>query len=288
MAASPDVHGRAQRLVARPLRRRECEAALALLAGRARDDLFLIDLVRQLPAPSDAIVEIVGAWRGATLVGVAAVRPTLVLQSDLEPAVLEVLLGPLSDVASGLVRCDAAQAGALWSRLGVLGRRAIVDRREQTLVLERAALREAALPAGVTVRRAAADDLAPLVESARASLREEGRPDPFLGDPKGFKRWVAARVGRARIAELAGRVVWVGYADVQLAEGHLLQGIYTWPGQRRRGIAAAGVSALCRAAFDAGAEHVQLSVVEGNVAARALYARLGFVPHAALRTILFA
>lgn len=288
MAASPDVHGRAQRLVARPLRRRECAGALALLAGRARDDLFLIDLVRQLPAPSDAIVEVVGAWRGATLVGVAALRPTLVVQSDLEPDVLEVLLGPLSDVASGLIRSDAAQASALWSRLGVLGRRAIVDRREQTLVLERTRVRDVALPEGIAVRRATTDDLAPLIESARASLREEGRPDPFLGDPKGFKRWVAARVGRARIAELSGRVVWVGYADVQLAEGHLLQGIYTWPGHRRRGIAAAGVAALCRAAFESGAEHVQLSVVEGNFGARALYAQLGFLPHATLRTILFA
>jgi predicted GNAT family acetyltransferase len=74
---------------------------------------------------------------------------------------------------------------------------------------------------------------------------------------------------------------------VRLREGHLLQGVYTWPAWRRRGIAAAGVASLCRAAFAAPAEHVQLSVVEGNAAASALYVRLGFEPHATLRTILF-
>ena len=37
----------------------------------------------------------------------------------------------------------------------------------------------------------------------------------------------------------------------------------------------------------AGAAHVQLSVVEGNIPARALYEHLGFRPHATLRTLLF-
>lgn len=288
MAAFPDAQGRTARVAVRPLRRRDCGAALALLAGRARDDLFLIDLVRQVAAPSEATVDVVAAWRGATLVGLAAVRPTLVLQTALEPPVLDALLVPLAEVASGLVRCDARRAGELWARLQVRGRRALVDRRETSLVLARGALPDVATPSGVTVRAAAPADLASLVEAARASLREEGRPDPFLGDPKGFRRWVAARVGRALLAERGGSVVWVGYADVRLAEGHLLQGVYTWPAERRRGVASAGVAALCRAAFDAGADHVQLSVVEGNAAARALYARLGFAPHATLRTILFA
>ena len=288
MAASPDAHGRTGRVVVRPLRRRDCEAALALLAATPRDDLFLLDLVRQVPAPSDVMVEVIGAWRGTTLVGLAALRPTLVLQTGLPPAVRDALMEPLAEVASGLVRCDAEQAAELWARLVVRGRRAIVDRRETSLVLEPAALRDVAAPAGVAIRSAAFADLAPLVEAARASLREEGRPDPFLGDPKGFRRWVAARVARARIAERDGAVVWVGYADVRLVEGHLLQGVYTWPAQRRRGIAAAGVAALCGAAFREGAAHVQLSVVEGNAAARDLYAKLGFRPHATLRTILFA
>jgi RimJ/RimL family protein N-acetyltransferase len=156
------------------------------------------------------------------------------------------------------------------------------------LVLVPADARLSDPPPGVRVRPATIGDLDPLVEAARASLREESRPDPFLGDPRGFRRWVASRLGRALVAERTGRVVWVGYADVQLVEGWLLQGVYTWPEVRRQGLAAAGVVALCRAAFRAGADHVQLSVVEGNAPALALYERLGFRRHATVRTLLFA
>ena len=99
--------------------------------------------------------------------------------------------------------------------------------------------------------------------------------------------WVRGRVARARVVELEGRVAMVGYADVQREEGWLLQGIYTWPDCRQRGLASFGVSELCHEAFAAGANHVQLAVVEGNTAARRLYEGLGFKPYAKLRTILF-
>ena len=289
MATAPEVQGRTGRVVVRPLRRRDREAAIERLRDRARDDLFLLDLVRQVDAgvSADVAAEVIGAWRGKNLVGVASLRPTLVLESRLEPPVLEALLGPLSDLGSGLVRSEVGAAAVLWERLAARGRRALVDRRETSLILARAALRATSPPRGGAIRAAGPADLEPLVAAARASLREEGRPDPFIGDPRGFRRWVAARLPRALLGEQAGEVVWVGYADVRLEEGWLLQGIYTWPAWRRRGLAAAGVTALCRNAFAAGAEHVQLSVVEGNVPAHSLYEHLGFRPHTTLRTLLF-
>ena len=289
MSTAPDTRGRSGRVIVRSLRSRDRDAALARLQGRGRDDLFLIDLVRQIGAgaSADAPAEVLGAWRGPELVGVASLRPTLVIESRIEPEVLEVLLGPLSDLGSGLVRSEAGATAALWARLAVRGRRALVDRRETSLVLEPADLRATAPAPDVAIRAAGAADLEPLVEAARASLREEGRPDPFIGDPRGFRRWVSARLPRALLATCAGEVVWVGYADVRIEEGWLLQGIYTWPEWRRRGLAAAGVTALCRSAFSARAQHVQLSVVEGNVPALALYESLGFRPHTTLRTLLF-
>jgi predicted GNAT family acetyltransferase len=92
---------------------------------------------------------------------------------------------------------------------------------------------------------------------------------------------------RARVVEVDGEVVCVGYPDVRLREGWLLQGIYCWPEHRRRAHATSVVSDLCRQAFAAGAEHVQLSVVEGNEAGRRLYEGLGFDATGKLRTILF-
>jgi len=137
-------------------------------------------------------------------------------------------------------------------------------------------------------RGALVEDLDWLVEAARESLREESRPDPFAGDARGFRRWVRGRVPRARVVEAAGRIVFAGYADVQRPEGWLLQGIYTRPESRRRGYGSLGVSDLCREAFASGADHVQLSVVDGNEPGRSLYERLGFEPFAKLRTILFS
>ena len=288
MATAPDTRTRSPRV--RTLRRRDCELALERLRPRARDDLFLMDVVRQVgvPAPAEVEAEVLGAWRGERLVGVASLRPTVVLEAGLEDDVLEALLGPIANLATGLVRSSVRCVGPLWTRLAERGRRAMVDRIEESLVLERAPLPLGEPPAGVRVRPATAADLEPLVEAARASLREEGRPDPFLGDPRGFRRWVGARLARALVAESGGRVAWVGYADVRLPEGWLLQGVYAWPEARRRGLAVAGVSALCREAFRSGADHVQLSVVAGNAAALGLYAKLGFRPHATLRTLLFA
>ena len=126
-----------------------------------------------------------------------------------------------------------------------------------------------------------------LVVAARESLREEGRPDPFSGDIRGFRRWVRGRVPRARVVEADGQVVFVGYADVQRPEGWLIQGVYTWPELRGRGLAKVGGSDLCRLAFAAGASHVQLAVVEGNAPGIAVYEKLGFRPVDRLRTILF-
>ena len=124
--------------------------------------------------------------------------------------------------------------------------------------------------------------------AARASLREEGRPDPFDGDPDGFRRWVRGRLHRAHVVEIDGRIGFVGYADVQRTDGWLIQGVYAWPELRRRGLAATGMTALVRQAERAGADHVQLAVIEGNEPAIALYESLGFVPFGRLRTILFS
>jgi predicted GNAT family acetyltransferase len=278
------------RIEARPLHVSERDAACARLAGRARHNLLLLDMadrVGALAAPGEMPSEVVVARRDGALVALAALRPSLVLEPEVEPGVLEAL-GPFLDaISAGLVKTALPAADALWQRISRGGRRrAVVDRIETAYAVEPAALRPVP-PGGVHVRPATRTDLDDLVSAARESLREEGRPDPFHGDPRGFRRWVRGRIPRALLVESGGRVVFVGYADVQRPEGWLIQGVYTWPEVRRRGFAAAGVAALCQQAFAAGAEHVQLAVVDGNEPGRRLYETLGFQPFAKLRTILF-
>lgn len=263
----------------------------ALLGRDPRGNLLLLDLAARmgLPAPPGEMrSELVGAFRGSELVGVAALRPTIVLDSRMEPEAVDALLPFVEGLEVGLVKSEGSRVERLWARLARRGRRRVwVDRFETAFAVDPQTASLAAVGAGRSVRPAGEGDLEPLVFAARESLREEERPDPFAGDARGFRRWVRGRVPRALLVETRGRVRFVGYADVRRSEGWLLQGIYTWPEVRRRGHAAAGTSSLCREAFHAGADHVQLAVVDGNDGARRLYEGLGFKPFGRLRTILF-
>lgn len=280
------------RLRVSPLRPRDRGDALRYLERAPRLNLVLIDLVLRLGGGArrgEPRPELLAAWRDGELVGMAALQPTLVLDAHADPAALEALVPAVASVGSGLVKSTPDVVDPLWRWLEDRGRRALLDRIETLFVLERGA--RAALPAphaSFEPRPARPDDLDALVVAARASLLEEQRPDPFRGDPVGFRRWVRTRLPRATVVAREGRVGFVGYADVQCPRGWLLQGIYTWPEVRRQGFARAGVGALCERAFEAGADHVQLAVVEGNEEAEGLYARLGFRRCARLRTLLFA
>jgi RimJ/RimL family protein N-acetyltransferase len=267
------------------------ETALHFLSRDAVANLFLLDLAARLgtpPAPGENRTKIVAAWRDDQIVGMAGLHPTVILDANADEEAVDAFIPYLEQIEVGLVKSLVPTVDRLWREFSARSsRRVIVDRIEIAYALHEGESKRIEPVAGESARRAANSDLDDLVVAARESLREEGRPDPFGGDSEGFRHWVRGRVARARVVEFAGRVAMVGYADVQRQEGWLLQGIYTWPNRRKRGLASFGVSELCHEAFAAGANHVQLAVVEGNAAAQRLYERLGFRPFAKLRTILF-
>ncbi|MBW2287361.1 MAG: GNAT family N-acetyltransferase [Deltaproteobacteria bacterium] len=278
-------------VIARRIKPEMRDEALALLELDPVGNLLLIDLVLRLaspPSPGEAATELLGAWRGDELLAVAALRPTLVF-SVAPPEVLEAFFPSLESIGIGLMKSSSDVIDTIWRHLARRRRRHVLLDRLETAYVVRASDADLSTSQGDAVTRAAFDaDLDALVVAARESLREEDRPDPFSGDVKGFKRWVQGRVERARVVERGGTIVCVGYADVRLTTGWLLQGVYCWPDVRRRGFATAGVTDLCREAFAAGADHVQLAVVDGNTAGVRLYERLGFKPIGKLRTVLFS
>jgi RimJ/RimL family protein N-acetyltransferase len=267
------------------------EAAVRYLSRDAVANLFLLDLAANLggrSVPGEPRTEIVAVWQNGEIVGMAGLHPTVILDANAGKEAVEAVLPYLKRIKVGLVKSPVPTVDLLWGQLSARrSRRVLVDRIEIAYVLYEGDWKPIEPAAAESVRHARDGDLDDLVVAARESLREEDRPDPFVGDAEGFRRWVRGRVARARVVEIDGRVAMVGYADVQRPEGWLLQGIYTWPDCRQRGLASFGVSELCREAFRAGADHVQLAVVEGNVAAQRLYECLGFTPFAKLRTILF-
>jgi ribosomal protein S18 acetylase RimI-like enzyme len=289
---APESRSAPSGLDARPLRRREREIAMQHLARDARANLFLLDLTERMgsrPPPGEMSTEVIGVWRGGEMVGVGGVRPSIVFDAAATRESVDATLPYLDDVGVGLVKSAPDVAGQVWEHLSQdRRRRVILDRCETSYEVRASTARLGDPRPGESVRTATISDLDDLVVAARESLQEEDRPDPFIGDPRGFRRWVRGRVSRARIVETGGSVVFVGYADVHRPEGWLIQGVYTWPERRRQGFARTGISQLCRDAFDAGADHVQLAVVEGNGPGRGLYEGLGFKPFAELRTILFS
>jgi GNAT superfamily N-acetyltransferase len=263
---------------------------LELLSARAERNLVLLDLVEGLavvPSSQDLVPQIHGVFDRRRLVGVAALRPSIVLSSEMSGEALDALLPFLRRVPSGLIKSESGLVEPVWKAFEAIGRRRLIDRIEISyrLVPERMVSVVPTLPG--FARPARLDDLDELVHAARASLWEEDRPDPADGDPAGFRRWVESRLGRARIVSEQGRMVFAAYADVRRREGWLIQGVYTWPEARRRGFARRGMDSLIREAFGMGAGHIQLAVVEGNEGASALYRNLGFEPFAELRTILY-
>ena len=268
---------------------RERAAVVEHLRKDLPANLLLLDLSDSLgrpPGPREMPPRVLALRRGNDLEAVASLRPSIALDSQMPPEAVEALLPHFEPLHSGLVKSAWHLVTPLWDSLAADGRKALVDRPESAFALRPEDFRSAPRPRGATTRVAVDSDLELLVVAARASLREEDRPDPFVGDPAGFRRWVRGRLHRARVVEVDGRVVFVGYADVRRAEGWLIQGVYTAPEMRRRGYAAAGMSALVEEAFGAGADHVQLAVVEGNEAAQRLYESLGFEAYARLRTVL--
>jgi len=282
--------GGSARVSARRLSHRERDAALDYLGVDIRSNLVLLDLVAAMGSTvgaGEVSPEVAGAWEGSELVGLASLRPSMTLDAQMGRDALMALVPYLSSVSTGLLKSAKPVVDLVWDELG-RQRRSLLDRIEIAYAIDSLqSLGDCAPPLGARFRRANVGDLGPLVSAARASLREESRPDPFTGDPVGFRRWVRSRAHRARVVEFEGQVVFVAYADVRRPEGWLIQGVYTWPQMRRRGFAAAGMAALVCEALEAGADHVQLAVVEGNAPATGLYEGLGLQRFSELRTILF-
>ena len=276
---------------ARFVTRKQSQEILAYLAKSPNENLILIDFVQEIARSwRDCGVQVVAAWDGDRVVGVASMRPSIATSAAMDESALKACLPLLMCVEMGLIKSSPEHAARIWDELRVRGRRALIDRREtaHVRVVDDSASIGDAPPPGVVLRKAVPEDLEALVEAARASLLEESRPDPFDGDMAGFRRWVAGRVERARLVEVDGHPVFVAYADVRQPDGWLVQGVYTWPQARRQGYARAGMNALLKEAQHHGAAHVQLAVVDGNDPASALYRSLGFTPEFDLRTILFS
>lgn len=192
------------------------------------------------------------------------------------PSLLRVLVGP------------RALLDPLWARLTTLGLGARLSRAQLVYAVERAAFTPATTP--LALQTATERHLEELVATSAAMAREEAQDDPYARNPTMFRERLRTRLLRGRdfVHLEAARVVWKGnVAAMSAACGGQLEGIYTVPSARRRGLGRAGTSSLTRWVLER-ASRASLLVNADNAAARALYEGLGFTRRLEHRTIFVA
>jgi N-acetylglutamate synthase len=155
-------------------------------------------------------------------------------------------------------------------------------------------LAEALLARGYELRGAPVSvetaDLAEVVarSSGDADLHENA-DDTWVALWAGTRSFDRLDVARQLLTGSPGRTVFARIHDIAVGRGVMHAGwlgitsMATLPAARRRGHARAIVHALARWGRDLGARRALLQVEETNVAARTLYAGVGFVPSHAYR-----
>jgi ribosomal protein S18 acetylase RimI-like enzyme len=133
------------------------------------------------------------------------------------------------------------------------------------------------------------DHLDQLVQASADMAREEAQDDPQGRNPGLFRERIRERMlrGRDLIHLEGGRLLFKSnVAAISRASGQV-EGIYTLPHARRRGLGTRGTSAVTRWVLSQ-AEQAFLLVNEDNTPARRLYERLGYREVMKSRTIFVA
>jgi predicted GNAT family acetyltransferase len=140
----------------------------------------------------------------------------------------------------------------------------------------------------VEVRRGGREDLDRLTVAAAAMHREEMGIDPLSLDPVGWRQRMATLVDRgwSYLWVEQGEIIFKTELSAWTPQAVQLQGVWTDPRARRRGVATAGLASVC-ATLLREVPICTLYVNAYNLPALGLYARLGFRQVGELATVMF-
>jgi RimJ/RimL family protein N-acetyltransferase len=138
------------------------------------------------------------------------------------------------------------------------------------------------------VRLATAADLDALVVTSAAMHREEMGSDPLAGDATGWRARMSALIERGWSWVWTDRrsIVFKAELSAWNADVVQIQGVYTAPGYRGRGVATAGLGSMC-AALLREVSMCSLYVNHYNEAALVVYRKLGFQPAGEFATVFY-
>jgi ribosomal protein S18 acetylase RimI-like enzyme len=138
------------------------------------------------------------------------------------------------------------------------------------------------------LRRSTRRDLDQLVLAAAAMHREEMGIDPMLIDPAGWRYRMATLVERgwSYLWIEGGEVLFKAELSAWTPDVCQVQGVWTAPARRNRGVATLGMAAMCEALFEQ-TPTCSLYVNHFNAPALRLYERLGFQQVGEMATYFF-
>ena len=184
------------------------------------------------------------------------------------------IVGPRTEIA------------AYWALIrGKHERPRLIRDRQFVMMLDRSMLRP--VDHGVVVRRARIDEWPAVADNSASMIAVELEYDPMRTSPE-FTANVRAMIDRGLwwVGESFGRLCFfcnIGPWTPQTAQ---LQGIWTPPELRGKGLATAALGAICDRLFDV-TPTLSLYVNDFNERAIALYERVGFKTVAEFQTLLF-
>jgi uncharacterized protein len=174
----------------------------------------------------------------------------------------------------------------LWRGLEKGGARARLVRDQLGYAINRGELQS---EEGLPLERAVDADLDDVVKASAAMAREEAKDDPEGRNPTLFRSRISERVRRGRdfICRDHGQLVFKANVSAMSTIGGQVEGIYTPPEARRRGLGRAGTAAITRWTLQQ-CGRAFLLVNEDNLGARRLYEGLGYRQVIESRTLFVA
>lgn len=179
------------------------------------------------------------------------------------------------------------EVDALWQRLGGIGLGARAVRSQTLMALDRASFRRDANTA--PLRPATESDAEQIIEASARMALEESKEDPQRRNPRLFGERITARIRRGRdfVQTTDDGLVFKCNVSALSSLAGQIEGIYTSPAFRRRGIGRAGTAWITEWVL-ARSERVALLVNDDNTEAQTLYRGLGYRDVHPSRTVFIA
>jgi hypothetical protein len=273
----------------RPLLETDRGRLVDFLERRPEENIYLLSRLAMdgvVNEEASAHGRFYGAFEAEDLRGVAFFghRKGLVLAGSEDR-----FLGAASRLAQGdeadwiILVAPIAAADGFLSHYRWRGRASHVNRVQDFYVLRAGTLPELS----ADVRRADRRDLDAVVEMSEAMLREDFRLAPGSLSRDGIRESMEQKIrdGRTWVAEKDGTPVFKVDVAAQYAGGSQIEGVFTQPTLRGRGIASRAIAVLAADLLKTSA-FVTLHVAQDNIAAKRAYENAGFRKHSAFRLVL--